>query len=310
MVKYSTISVPKELHSELHNMVTEKPELGYSSIAEFCKEAVRVHLTNIRMERREAFVQRIDLDGLLGEIELASRTKGGEYRKIFEKSRNCTFTITPKGKIINCNDEIVDHLGYASKDELLGRDISSIFADGREMNEMMNYVLSHNSVKSYDIKLLRKDEKPLDFLLSLGAIKENGKVNKYVGTGEDITVRKMVEARLKRERDMLSKVIDEIYDGIIIHQDGKIKFAGGRCEALGYSPKEIEGMNVSDLIAPEDRERVVEITEKRVEGKDISPIQRYKIISKDGKIREIEASTRIIEYEGRPASLSVVRYPL
>jgi len=131
----------------------------------------------------------------------------------------------------------------------------------------------------------------------------------YVGTGKDITVRKMVEARLKKERDLFSKVLDGMYDGVIIHQDGKIKFAAGRCDALGYSPSEIEGINIQDLIAPEDRERVEEITAKRIGGKDVSTIQTYNVISKDGEKRKIEVSTRVIDYEGRPASLSVIRYP-
>ncbi len=310
MVKYSTISVPKELHDELQRMVAEKPELGYSSIAEFCKEAIRVHVTNVRMERREAFIQRIDLPGLLKDIELASQTKGGEYRRIFESLRDCAFIISPDGNITNCNNEIVDHLGYTNKEELLGRDISLLFADRQKMNEMMDYVADNGFIKSHAIKMVRKDGKPLDFLLSIGAVEEKGKITGYVGTGKDITVRKMVEARLKKERDLFFKVIDEMYDGVVIHQDGKIKFAGGRFEIVGYTSQELERMNVLDLIASEDRERVTEVTRKRIEGKDVSPIQRYKIISKDGEIREMEASTRIIDYEGRPASLSVVRSPV
>lgn len=309
MVKYSTISVPTELHDELQYIVKEKPELGYSSIAEFCKEAIRVHVSNIRMERREAFIQQIDIPGLLKEIELASRTKGGDYRNIFENIRDCAFVISPDGKISNCNDELADHLGYSGKEEILEGDISMLFSDREEMNEMMGYVASNGYVTDHIIKMVRKDGKPLDFLISMGKIEDNGKLAGYVGTGKDITVRKIVEARLKKERDLFFKVVDEMYDGVIIHQDGKIKFAGGKCEALGYSPSELEGKNILDLIVPEDKERVTEITRKRMEGKDISPIQRYGVVSKDGNVREIEASTSTIEYEGRPASLSVVRYP-
>ncbi|MCD6299243.1 MAG: PAS domain-containing protein [Thermoplasmata archaeon] len=309
MAKYSTISVPKELHDELQYMVKERPELGYSSIAEFCKEAIRVHVSNIRMERREAFIQQIDLPGLLKEIELVSRTKGGEYRTVFESLMDCAFVVSPDGTISNCNDELADHLGYPNKEEILGNDMSILFMDEDEMNQMMDYVASNGHIKSHAIKMVRKDGKPLDFLLTMGAIESEGKLMGYVGTGKDITVRKMVEARLKKERDLFSKVLDGMYDSVIIHQDGKIKFAAGRCDALGYSPSEIEGINIQDLIAPEDRERAEEITANRIGGKDVSPIQTYNVISKDGEKRKIEVSTRVIDYEGRPASLSVIRYP-
>jgi len=307
MARYSTISVPQELHDELQIMVKTKPELGYSSIAEFCKEAIRVHVSNIRAERKEAFIQQLNLPELLRNIELASHTKGGEYRQIFENLMGCAFFVSPDGKIVNCNNEIADHLGYSSKGELLEKDISVLFADINRMNEMMGYVIKNGFVRNYEIKLIRKDGKPLDFVLSVGTVKEGGKIKGYVGTGEDITVRKMVEARLKRERDLYSYIINEMYDAVIVLQDGKIKFAGGQCRSVGYPPDELVGMNVLDLIVSEDRKRVIDITRRRLNGEDIPPIQRYKIISKEGEIREIETSTRVIEYEGRPASLSVVR---
>jgi len=168
MAKYSTISVPKELHDELQYMVKERPELGYSSIAEFCKEAIRVHVSNIRMERREAFIQQIDLPGLLKEIELVSRTKGGEYRTVFESLMDCAFVVSPDGTIPNCNDELADHLGYPNKEEILGNDMSILFMDEDEMNQMMDYVASNGHIKSHAIKMVRKDGKPLDFLLTMG----------------------------------------------------------------------------------------------------------------------------------------------
>ena len=307
MAKYSTISVPQELHDELQNMVKTKPELGYSSIAEFCKEAIRVHVSNKRAERKEAFIQQLNLPGILKDIEIASQTKGGEYREIFENLMGCVFLISPDGKIVNCNNEIADHLGYSSKGELLEKDISTLFADIRSMDEMMGYVIKNGFVRNHEIKLVRKDGKLLDFVLSVGTIRENGKVKGYVGTGEDITVRKMVEARLKRERDLYSQIINEMYDAVIVFQDGKIKFAGGQCKSIGYPPEELIGMRVLDLIASEDRKRVIEITRKRLNGEDVPPIQRFGVISKEGDVRKIETSTRVIEYEGRPASLSVVR---
>ncbi|MEA2054220.1 MAG: PAS domain S-box protein [Candidatus Thermoplasmatota archaeon] len=308
MSKYSIISVPRELHDELQKKVNRKPELGYSSIAEFCKEAIRIHVSNVRMERREALLQQIDFGELLKKIELAASTNGGEYRQIFENLKAPAFIISPDGRIINCNDETVDSLGYSRKEELLDENISTIFSDEREMNEMMEYINSRSFVKNYEIKLLRRDGKALDFILAVGTIKKRGKVEKYIGIGKDITARKMVEARLKKERELYSLILTEMCDAITVLQDGKIKFAGGQCRATGYSTEELTGINFLDIVAPEDKKRVEENYRKRIEGKDVPSIVRYKLISKDGKIREIEASMRIIEYEGRPADLAVIRY--
>lgn len=307
MSKYSTISVPVELHEELRKMVKEKPRLGYTSVAEFCKEAIRLHVSHIRMERKEAFLQQINLNDVIKKIDLLSSTAGGIYRLIFEELQDSAFFIAPNGRIVNCNKRMVDQLGYAKKEELLDEDLSTIFANEREMNALMNEIKKKGCIKDCEVKLKRKDGKILHFLLSVGEVRENKKIIGYHGVGKDITVRKIAEERLKKTRDLYHYLINELYDGIGVVQDGKIKFASTRTEILGYTPDELLGRYLLDLIAPEDRKRAEETHKKRMKGKGAPPIVRYKLISKDGKVVEMEVSVRVIEYEGRPAALCTFR---
>lgn len=53
MVKYSTISIPKELHEEIRRVVIEDPKFGYSSVAEFSLEAIKIRLEEIRNKLEE-----------------------------------------------------------------------------------------------------------------------------------------------------------------------------------------------------------------------------------------------------------------
>ncbi len=48
MAKYSTISVPKELHEEIKKVVIENPRYKYSSVAEFSLEAIKIRLEEIK----------------------------------------------------------------------------------------------------------------------------------------------------------------------------------------------------------------------------------------------------------------------
>jgi len=307
MSKYSTISVPVELHDELRKMVKEKPRLGYTSVAEFCKEAIRLHVSQIRMERKEALLQQLNLDEVIKKIDLLSSTTGGIYRLIFEELQDAAFYIAPNGRIINCNRQMVDQLGYAKKEELLDEDISIIFANEKEMNALMNEVKKRGFVKDCEVNLKRKDGKILHFLLSIGEVRENRKIIGYHGVGKDITVRKIAEERLKKTRDLYSYIINGLYDSIAILQDGKIKFVSSGATISGYTPEELQGKNFIDLVAPEDRKRAEETHKKRMEGKDAPPIVKYKIVRKDGKVIETEVSVRMIEYEGRPAALCAFR---
>lgn len=78
MVKYSTISVPKTLHKEIRRTVVEDPRVGYSSVAEFSKEAIKLRMDELQMELREQQANRDDITQLVEEIKdiVASRSRG------------------------------------------------------------------------------------------------------------------------------------------------------------------------------------------------------------------------------------------
>ncbi len=67
--KYSTISIPKELHEEIEELITKNPGLGYTSVAELCKEAIRLRLSEIKMEKQESYVSQREVEELLEMIE-------------------------------------------------------------------------------------------------------------------------------------------------------------------------------------------------------------------------------------------------
>ena len=52
-MKYSTISIPKELHEEIRQTFIDDPRYGYSSVAEFSMEAIKIRLAEIRRALEE-----------------------------------------------------------------------------------------------------------------------------------------------------------------------------------------------------------------------------------------------------------------
>jgi len=75
MPKYSTISIPKELHEEIETLIKNNPGLGYSSVAELCKEAIRLRLSEVRMEQKEGLLNQIDIEDLLDMLERSLKEK-------------------------------------------------------------------------------------------------------------------------------------------------------------------------------------------------------------------------------------------
>ncbi|OYT60722.1 hypothetical protein B6U81_04515 [Thermoplasmatales archaeon ex4484_30] len=50
MQKYTTISLPAELHRKINKFIKENPGLGYGSVAEFAKEAIRMRVSDLKEE--------------------------------------------------------------------------------------------------------------------------------------------------------------------------------------------------------------------------------------------------------------------
>lgn len=69
MTKYSTISIPKELHEEIEELIKKNPGLGYTSVAELCKEAIRLRLSEIKMEQQENYLNQAEVEELLLMLE-------------------------------------------------------------------------------------------------------------------------------------------------------------------------------------------------------------------------------------------------
>jgi Arc/MetJ-type ribon-helix-helix transcriptional regulator len=71
MTKYSTISIPKTLHEEIRRTVVEDPRVGYSSVAEFSKEAIHLRLDELNRELKAEKRSRQEIKKLVKNIEKA-----------------------------------------------------------------------------------------------------------------------------------------------------------------------------------------------------------------------------------------------
>ncbi|MEA2054661.1 MAG: hypothetical protein U9O96_06075 [Candidatus Thermoplasmatota archaeon] len=50
MDRYTTVSLPSVFHKKLSSFIKENPQLGYGSVAEFAKEAIRLRITEVKSE--------------------------------------------------------------------------------------------------------------------------------------------------------------------------------------------------------------------------------------------------------------------
>ncbi|HPV70428.1 MAG TPA: PAS domain S-box protein [Candidatus Magasanikbacteria bacterium] len=98
-------------------------------------------------------------------------------------------------------------------------------------------------------------------------------------------------------------------DGIVIIQDGKIKFVNPRAiNLLGYPEQEILDKRFSDFVEPAFRSLIEEKYQLRIKGKIVNEEQyEVPVIQKAGKILLVELNVSLIDYLDKPAILVIGR---
>jgi len=297
MIKYSTISLPKELYDEIQEFLTENPDMGYSSVADFCKESIRLHVQEIKRELREDFLRSIDVPLIIKRVQSLSAVDEGVYGKIFEDMHCIAFLFTPKMIMKYANREFLDYFGYSSIEDVTGKDLSRFF------DEDIKKKIKRGELKNEEVKGIRRDGKKIDLLLDVRRINRN----LYVGTAKDVTVKNYLIEKEKRYRQLYENIINELFDSILVIQDEKIKFVNKRITITGYKAEDVIGRHYTEFIPEEDRKRVIKYYNSALKGRLNMEPRRYRVIFSDGNIREVELMSKKIEYDGKDALLVVVR---
>jgi PAS domain S-box-containing protein len=125
---------------------------------------------------------------------------------------------------------------------------------------------------------------------------------------KDILARQSVEAALKESEANYSALVEQAHDGVIIVQDETVKFANRAVsEACGYSIEELLGMPLFKYVAPESVQKVKKYHLMRLRGEPVPHVYEISVFCKKGDIKEAEVSAAIIQYEGRPAVMGILR---
>jgi PAS domain S-box-containing protein len=154
-----------------------------------------------------------DLKKAHDELELKVEKRTAELTKAMEKLRSIldsspdSITVTDAdANIIDCNQATLDNLGYASKEELIGKNALETIASKDHERAMKNLgvAIEKGSIHNIEYEIVRKDGHTFPANLSASVVKDaSGEITGFIAIAQDITKRKMAEHALKESEALL-----------------------------------------------------------------------------------------------------------
>lgn len=178
-----------------------------------------------------------------------------KLRRLFERVRHGLFISSREGRFLECNQALVDMLGYADKKDLLRIDIPrEVYANPKDRQLFMERIQREGFVKDMEVDFIKKNGEKITVLLTGYPIKnEAGEIVCYEGINLDITERKRIENELREANAFFRNLIESSVDGIIAtDMKGNIFIFNKGAETLtGYQAEEVIGkMHITQIYPP------------------------------------------------------------
>ncbi len=165
-----------------------------------------------------------------------------KYRTLFERVPHGIFISSPEGKFLDCNQALVDMLGYDKKDELLQIDLTTdLYVDPRQREQFIQIIERNGFVKDMEVKFKKKNGEKITILLTSHVKKDvHGNVINYEGLNVDITEKKKYEEKLQESEEKYRTLFERVRHGLFISsREGKFLDCNqALLDMLGYESKE------------------------------------------------------------------------
>jgi len=155
---------------------------------------------------------------------------------------------------------------------------------------------------------IKKDGEKFPVMIFASPLKTKDGVIGTRGIILDMTEHEAMENALRESEEKYRTLIDKATDGIVITQNGKLKFANqAMCDMMMYPPEELIEQPFFNFVPSDDHGEMLLYHTRRMKGEVFSALYRSHIIRKDQKIITVELNARTLDYEGEPAAFIVVR---
>ncbi|MEW6265757.1 MAG: PAS domain S-box protein [Thermodesulfobacteriota bacterium] len=233
------------------------------------------------------------------QAESALKESEKKFRELVENIDQLIFTIDTSGQITYVSPACwrilgktpEEMIGTSFAEHLYPEDLERLTAEFEDVLKNQGHPSQYRVLDSSGgIRWVQSQSKPLLI---------NGEVVGIQGILSDVTWLKQSEEALRESEERYRNLVEESFDGILMHNGHYITFANRRaCEILGYEKKELVGLDWSKLSHPSSYELMRTRAMARLRGE--RPPSRYEVVlqRRDGSAFEAEISAKAITIGG------------
>lgn len=124
----------------------------------------------------------------------------------------------------------------------------------------------------------------------------------------EIEDRAEAEKALRQSEQKYRNLVERANDGIVIIQDGMIRYANPSAVALsGQDPADFINQPIVEYLHPSEKAKIKRLYEERIESNALASIYETVFVRKDGRLVYAEVNAGLTTYQDRPADLVFIR---
>ncbi|MGJ9381835.1 PAS domain S-box protein [Salipaludibacillus sp. CF4.18] len=232
---------------------------------------------------------------------LKLQTNEQYYQSLYYHNPDIVLTFDLEGKLLSVN-KTVNLYGYSEEELLHQSFVSYIVRDQLEKTNQHFDLTKKGEPKIFETAIYSKKGERIELNMTSVPIIINKQIVGVYGILKDITELKNTQEALTEAESKYRHLAEDSLVGIYTIQDKMITYVNRKAvEMIGYRVEEIIGMNVLDIVYPEDRLLVAKKINKRLQGSLSSEPYQYRLIKKDQTIIHMEAHSSKTFFQNEPA---------
>jgi PAS domain S-box-containing protein len=195
------------------------------------------------------------------------------------------------GTIIDANESFLNMFGYTRPEVLRQTTLDlNMWQNPHDREENIKKLRRHGEVTNAEIKFRKKTGEIINALASYRLIELNGK-QYMLNMLNDITDRKQTEQALNDNEKRFNALLENGLDNIsLLSADGALIWESpATIRTLDYKPDEFVGLNIFELLHPDDRERILKQFADLVQKPGSRERDTFRLRRSDGSWRCVEA---------------------